>query len=165
MAKNFRNTREFREAMLEALGTTQDKDVENEANFKSALLEALGVEHTRSDVVNFETFREKLVEGITNKSDGGGGGGSSDFYTAVYNDTGATANITYYEDEADDGTDMEIDNDGGIIFATKNQSTISFSGIGIKGRDATGSAFTIDAILPQATIIGSGVLVLYEQNI
>lgn len=78
---NFRSTREFREAMLEALGTTQDKDVENEANYKSALLEALGVEHTRSDVVNFETFREKLVEGVTSKSEGGGG--SSDFSTAV----------------------------------------------------------------------------------
>lgn len=76
---NLRNNREYREAVLTALGMTEDRDVENKVNFKSALLEALGVEHTRSDVVNFETFREKLIEGVTNYS---GGGGESDFSTA-----------------------------------------------------------------------------------
>lgn len=77
---SLRNKRDFREAVLQALDVTDDKDVENEYNFKSAVLEAMGVEFVPADLRDFEIYRAKLVEGIGNMSSGGGG--SSDFSTA-----------------------------------------------------------------------------------
>lgn len=79
---SLRNKKDFREAVLQALDVTDDKDVENEYNFKSAVLEAMGVEFVPADLRDFEIYRAKLVEGIGNMSSGGGGGGSSDFSTA-----------------------------------------------------------------------------------
>lgn len=44
------------------------------------MLDGLGVEYDQNDVNQFGLFREKLIEGVTKKSEGGGG--SSDFSTA-----------------------------------------------------------------------------------
>lgn len=124
---NLRNNREYREAVLTALGMTEDRDVENGVNFKSALLEALGVEHTRSDVVNFETYREKLVEGVENYS---GGGGSSDFTIKTI-----VKNITTGEIITSPDLNVEaqpsfyayiVDGDEPYTFVLEDEGTISF---------------------------------------
>ena len=85
---SLRNKKDFREAVLQALDVTDDKDVENEYNFKSAVLEAMGVEFVPADLRDFEIYRAKLVEGIGNMSYGDGG----DFWSLALPDTGYKIN-------------------------------------------------------------------------
>lgn len=63
------NTREFREAVLTALGVSDDKDVENSLNFRKAVLTALGVSYTDEDVKNEQKFRALLVSAADDLGD------------------------------------------------------------------------------------------------
>ena len=85
---NIRNFKEYRKELLSALGIERGLADVNDKEFKGDILTALGVEYTASDIANFETYRNKLIEGLQN------GGGASVTVEAL----SVTENGTYSEE-------------------------------------------------------------------